>query len=92
MKSVLAGWLRFHSGKPGSCNHNIIDRSKTRIFWIILERLVSQQFFDRPKDYFSELLYTQINFPCERHFLAPGSEKGVKRGGGGGGVKICHLP
>ena len=58
--------------------------SKTRIFWIILERLVSQRFFDRPKNYFSELLYIQSNFPCERHFLARGSQKEVKGGVGGG--------
>ena len=56
-----------------------LDRSKTKIFWIILEKLVSQRFFDRPEDYFSELLYTQSDFPCEGHFLAPEDEKGVKR-------------
>ena len=29
---------------------------------------------DRPKDYFSEFLYTQSNLQCERHFLATGGQ------------------
>ena len=49
--------------------------------------------FDRPKIYFSELLYTQSNFPCERHFLAPEGQKRVKKEGGKGGRggKISHF-
>ena len=34
--------------------------------------------YDTYMDSFSELLYTQSDFPCECHFLAPGSQKGVK--------------
>ena len=44
--------------------------------------------FDRLKDYFSELLYIQSNFPFERHFVAPGGQKGIKKGKG---VKIRHF-
>ena len=36
--------------------------------------------FDRTKDYFSELLYTQSIFSCERHFLVPGVKRESKRG------------
>ena len=46
------------------------DRSKPRI----LDNLGEVSFsvvFDRPVDYFSELLYTQSDFPSERHFLTP---------------------
>ena len=43
--------------------------------------------FDRPKNYFSELLHNWSDSPCERHFLAPGvvRREGQKR------VKICHF-
>lgn len=36
--------------------------------------------FCRHRDSFSKLLYSQSNFPCERHFLAPGGSKGQKKG------------
>lgn len=32
------------------------------------------------KDFFSESLYTQSDFPCERRFLPPGVKQGQKGG------------
>ena len=36
--------------------------------------------FYRYKDSFSELLDTQSDFPCERYFLVPGYQTGIKKG------------
>ena len=47
----------------------MVDRSS----WDLLNNFGEVSFsvvFDRPKDYFSELLYTKSHFPCQRHFLA----------------------
>ena len=42
--------------------------------------------FDITKDYFSELHYTQSDFPCESRFLSPGDQKRVKDE-----LKIRHI-
>ena len=37
--------------------------------------------FEKAEKYFSELLYTQSDFPYERHFLAPRGQEGGNRMG-----------
>ena len=59
-------------------NSIVIDRSRTKIFPMILKRLISQQFL-LDKGFFSESFYTQRNFPCKHCFLAPRDQKGVKK-------------
>ena len=58
----------------------VIDRSKTRIFWITLERLVSQRFSLDIRVLFQNRFIPKGISYANTIFFPPGVKRGVKRG------------